>query len=85
MAASSESSDSHRRPTMADVAWIARVPATTVSFVINNRTDQSRRNVLAAVQELGHRPNRAARNLQAQHTATIGFVNHEAADNPYGG
>jgi LacI family transcriptional regulator len=58
--------------------------------VINQRADQTiseqtRRRVLDAVRELGYRPNRAARSLRVSRTATIGFVNHEAADNPFSG
>ena len=75
---------------MADVAREAGVSSTTVSFVINNRVDQSisaqtRRRVLEVVEALGYRPNRAARNLQAQRTATIGYLSNERADNPFSG
>jgi LacI family transcriptional regulator len=82
--------DPPRLPTMADVAREAGVSSTTVSFVINNRLDQSiseltRRRVLDAVELLGYRPNRAARNLQSQRTATIGYLSNESADNPFSG
>ena len=73
------------RPTMADVARLARVSSTTVSFVVNDKTSEkisepTRRRVLAAVDQLGYRPNRAAQNLRTRRTATIGFVIHEVAD-----
>jgi LacI family transcriptional regulator len=70
---------------MADVARLARVSSTTVSFVVNDKTSEkisepTRRRVLAAVDQLGYRPNRAAQNLRTRRTATIGFVIHEVAD-----
>jgi LacI family transcriptional regulator len=83
--------DGERRPpTQADVARLAGVSSATVSFVINKRLDQTiseqtRLRVLDAVRTLGYRPNRAARSLVSRRTATIGFVSHEAADNPFSG
>jgi LacI family transcriptional regulator len=79
-----------RPPTQADVARRAGVSSATVSFVINDRSDQTiseqtRIRVLDAVRDLGYRPNRAARSLRVSRTATIGFVNHEPADNPFSG
>jgi LacI family transcriptional regulator len=73
-----------RRPTMADVGRLADVSATTVSFVINARPGEvirpeTRRRVLAAVDELGYRPNRAAQGLRTRRTATIGFITDEVA------
>lgn len=73
-----------RRPTMADVGRLASVSATTVSFVINARPGEvirpeTRRRVLAAVDELGYRPNRAAQGLRTRRTATIGFITDEVA------
>lgn len=70
---------------MADVARLARVSTTTVSFVVNDKTDEkisepTRLRVLAAVEQLGYRPNRSAQNLRTRRTATIGFVIHEVAD-----
>jgi len=70
---------------MADVARLAGVSTTTVSFVVNNKTGEkisepTRLRVLAAVEELGYRPNRSAQNLRTRRTATIGFVIHEVAD-----
>lgn len=67
-----------RRPTMADVARLAGVSPTTVSFVINERPgsgipEETRARVLAAVQDLGYQPNRQARNLRLQRTRQLGY------------
>jgi LacI family transcriptional regulator len=79
-----------RRPTMADVAVHAGVSSTTVSFVINDRpntgiSDHTRARVLAAVAELGFRPNQQARSLALRRSRTIGFVGYEMAAAPYAG
>lgn len=75
---------------MADVGRLAGVSPTTVSFVVNDRLDQSisegtRRRVLDAVAELGYRPNRAAQGLRTKRTATVGYVTDEAAVDPFAG
>ena len=60
-----------------DVARHARVSAATVSRVVNDDPRvgaELRRRVIAAIEELGYRPNRLARNLRAQRTATMGLV-----------
>lgn len=69
---------------MADVGRLAGVSATTVSFVINARPGEvirpeTRLRVLAAVEELGYRPNRAAQGLRTRRTSTIGFITDEVA------
>jgi LacI family transcriptional regulator len=69
---------------MADVGVLAGVSATTVSFVINARPDEvirpeTRKRVLAAVAELGYRPNRAAQGLRTRRSSTIGFITDETA------
>ena len=69
---------------MADVGRLAGVSATTVSFVINARSGEvirpeTRQRVLAAVDELGYRPNRAAQGLRTRRTSTIGFITDEVA------
>jgi len=69
---------------MADVGRLAGVSATTVSFVINASPGEvirpeTRRRVLAAVEELGYRPNRAAQGLRTRRTSTIGFITDEVA------
>jgi LacI family transcriptional regulator len=72
-----------RRPTMVDVAELAGVSLTTVSFVINGRghgcSTETRRRVLQAVESLGYRPNRAAQTMRTRRTRTIGFVTDEIA------
>ncbi|SDR74671.1 DNA-binding transcriptional regulator, LacI/PurR family [Friedmanniella luteola] len=66
-----------RTPVMMDVARAAGVSQKTVSRVINDaphvRADVRAR-VLAAVRELGYRPNTAARALVTQRTHVIGAI-----------
>lgn len=73
--------DVHRRlgrqPVMADVARAAGVSQKTVSRVVNsapNVSEAVRVRVLQAIDDLGFRPNAAARALVTQRTATIGIV-----------
>lgn len=68
-----------------DVAHKAGVSSTTVSHVLNSTrfvepTTKSR--VVAAMEELGYRPNALARSLRRQETLTIGVVVHDIA-NPF--
>ena len=79
-----------RRPTMADVARLAGVSPTTVSFVFNERPDSgipeaTQQRVREAVEELGYRPNRQASGLRTKRTHTIGFVTDEIAVGPFAG
>lgn len=64
--------------TRADVAHLAGTSTATVSYVINNGpktvAPATRERVLAAVAELGYRPNLIARSLRASNTETIGMV-----------
>jgi len=67
-----------RRPSMADVARLAGVSQTTVSFIVNdtpgsNIPQETRERVLTAVRELDYRPNVSARNLRTQSTNLIGY------------
>ncbi|TDC75810.1 LacI family transcriptional regulator [Micromonospora sp. KC606] len=67
-----------KRATMADVARLAGVSQTTVSFVINERPgsgipEETRQRVLSAVRDLGFQPNRQARNLRTRRTHQLGF------------
>lgn len=59
------------------VARIAGVSTATVSRVLNGSStvrDDYKRRVLKAVDELGYRPNRVARNLRQKTASTIGVV-----------
>jgi LacI family transcriptional regulator len=75
---------------MRDVARVAGVSQTTVSFVINDVPEAhipkaTRERVWAAVKRLGYRPNAIARGLRRDTTDTIGFVSDEAAATPSAG
>jgi DNA-binding LacI/PurR family transcriptional regulator len=62
---------------MTDVAALAEVSHQTVSRVLNNHPnvrERTRVRVLAAIQELGYRPNRAAKALVTGRSQTIGVV-----------
>ena len=70
-----------REPAMTDVAAVAGVSHQTVSRVINghpNVTERTRVRVLAAIQELGYRPNRAARMLATGRSRVIGVVSRSS-------
>ncbi|MGW5662543.1 LacI family DNA-binding transcriptional regulator [Streptomyces sp. NPDC003758] len=69
--------DGDRAPVMADVARIAGVSHQTVSRVLNDHPNvrpATRERVLAAVRELGYRPNAAARTLATRRTRTLGVI-----------
>jgi DNA-binding LacI/PurR family transcriptional regulator len=62
---------------MADVARLAGVSSQTVSRVSNGYagvTEETRRQVLAAMRELGYRPNSAARALKRGEFRTLGVI-----------
>ncbi|WP_060886124.1 LacI family DNA-binding transcriptional regulator [Streptomyces caniscabiei] len=64
-------------PRSEDVARLAGVSRKTVSRVLNDEpyvSDESRRRVLAAAEELGYRLNHAARALASGRTRSIGVV-----------
>ncbi len=68
-----------RRPTSADVASEAGVSRTTVSFVMNGRTDikippETRQRVLSAAERLGYHPHSPARQRAAGRSHVIGLV-----------
>lgn len=66
-----------RRPSIADVASFAGVSHQTVSRVLNKHPsvrEITRARVLAAIEQLGYRPNTAARALASGRTKTIGVV-----------
>jgi DNA-binding LacI/PurR family transcriptional regulator len=67
------------RPTSADVAARAGVSRTTVSFVLNYRTDvqisdETRQRVLRAASELGYHPHAPARQLAGGRSHILGLV-----------
>ena len=69
-----------RRPVMADVAQAAGVSHQTVSRVINGSDSvrpQTRERVLAAMRELGYRPNSLARALVTGRSRTLGVVSFD--------
>lgn len=60
-----------------DVAQAAGVSVTTVSRVLSNNgpvREAVRQRVLGAIEQLGYRPNAAARRLRSGDTATIGLI-----------
>ena len=73
------------RPTSADVAARAGVSRTTVSFVLNYRTDiqisdETRQRVFRAASELGYHPHSSARQLAAGRTNVLGLVLRQSAE-----
>jgi LacI family transcriptional regulator len=71
--------------TIREVAQKAGVSYTTVSHVVNNTrfvSDDTRQRVLAAMKELGYRPNALARSLRRGETFTIGLILPDSA-NPF--
>jgi DNA-binding LacI/PurR family transcriptional regulator len=65
---------------MADVARLAGVSHQTVSRVLNghpNVRPQTREDVLAAIRELGYRPNAAARTLVTGRTQALGVISFD--------
>ena len=66
------------RPTIRDVARVAKVSIGTVSAVINKGgtsvAPHTREHVLRCITELGFEPNNAARSLKRQRISSIGFI-----------
>ena len=79
-----------RSATLRDVASSAGVSRTTASYILNGRADEMRiasatvAKVQAAVADLGYRPNRSARSLRTQRTATVGLISDQIAGEQYG-
>jgi LacI family transcriptional regulator len=73
--------------TLHDVARAAGVSATTVSYVINNRTghfsDDTRIQVLKAMKSVGYIPNSVARSLVLNKTETFGILLSSVLDEPF--
>ncbi len=65
------------RPTIRDVAEKAGVSKSLVSLVLRNAphvSDAKRAAVLAAIDDLGYRPNAVARSLVRRHTSVLGVL-----------
>ncbi|MDH6514130.1 LacI family transcriptional regulator [Streptomyces sp. SAI-208] len=78
------------RTTLADVARHAGLSVTAASLVLNRRpgiriSAEAQARVFAAADELGYRPNVAARSLRTQKTATIAFVSDVVATTRFAG
>lgn len=74
-----------RRPTSRDVARLAGVSQSTVSFVYTGRdgiSEATRERVLRAALELGYRPNLAARAMRTRRTGRLAVVVPISAPNP---
>jgi LacI family transcriptional regulator len=74
-----EKGERKKRPTQADVAELANVSQTTVSHVLNNNQtiavpEETRRRVLAAIDELQYVPDRMARSLRTRKTLTLAGI-----------
>ncbi len=70
-----------KRPTQSDVARIAGVSRATVSYVLNDQTDQripispdTRQRVLSAIAQLGYEIDARAQSLRSGDTKTIGVL-----------
>jgi LacI family transcriptional regulator len=69
--------------TLEDVARVVGVSARTVSRVVNDEggcTPETRERILAAIEEVGYRPNLMARGLIRRRSDTIGLVTAEMLD-----
>ncbi|MDO0917697.1 LacI family DNA-binding transcriptional regulator [Streptomyces sp. DT2A-34] len=78
------------RPTSRDVARLAGVSHTAVSFVFNGRAEgnlspATQERIRRAAAELGYRPDPVARGLRRRRTAVIGLVTDEIASSPFAG
>lgn len=80
--------DPHGRPaTRADVARMAGVSVTVVSYVLNNNrcvAEDKRRRVLEAAEALRYHPNRFARGLRGKTTNQIAFIADQIANEHFG-
>jgi LacI family transcriptional regulator len=66
-----------KKVTIKDVAKRTGLSISTISLVINNRgniSEETRKKVLRAIEELGYYPARSARNLASRTTGNIGFI-----------
>ena len=67
-----------KRPTQVDVARLAGVSRATVSYVVNGLADghseETRRRILEAIEELGYEPDARAQALRSGSTQTVGLI-----------
>ena len=70
-----------KRPTQTDVARLAGVSAATVSYVLNGSandrvpiSEETRKRVFAAIEELDYEPDARALALRSGHTKTVGLI-----------
>ena len=66
-----------RRPTIADIAGLAGVSSGAVSYALNGRpgvSSETRKRILAVADEIGWRPNAAARALSVSRAHAVGWV-----------
>lgn len=75
---------------MRDVARAAGVSQAAVSLVLNERPEarigkDARARILAAVEELGFRPDMTGRQLRMQRTQTLGLITDGIATSPFAG
>ena len=79
-----ERAAANKRVTLADVARLAGLSRTAASMILTGRPDtrlsaEAHARVMAAAEELGYRPNVAARSLRTDRTQSIAFVSDVVA------
>lgn len=77
-----------KRPLQKDVAALAGVSRTTVSFVLNGVEniaipEETRARVLQAAEKLGFRPNPMARGLRGERSNVLGLLTSDIVTTPY--
>jgi LacI family transcriptional regulator len=90
MSADARRPERKRHTTMKEVADLAGVSQTTVSFVINrvpgpSISKETHDRVWDAVKQLGYRRNAAAKTLRTSRSHSIGFVTDVLASSPFAG
>lgn len=73
-----------KRATLADVARLAGLSRTAASMILTGRPDtrlsaEAHAKVMAAAEQLGYRPNVAARSLRTERTQSIAFISDVVA------
>lgn len=78
----------NKKPTIQDIAQLAGVGPGTVSRVLNDHPNVSRKTrekVLAVINRMDYRPSFSARHMRTQRSHLIGFLNDEVATTPHAG